>query len=210
MYGDQEDIFYYITVMNENYVQPEMPEGIEEGIRKGIYKLDTVTGAGKAKIQLLSSGTIMLGVRKAADILANDYGIDSTIFSTTSFNELAREGQEIDRINTFNPEYIEQQAYITEQLEEGVITIACTDYMKSYAEQVRAYIPGPYRVLGTDGFGRSDSRENLRRHFEVDASYVVVAALHELAKMDVIDRETVAEAIVKFNIDVNKINPLVA
>jgi len=210
MYGDQEDIFYYLTVMNENYVQPEMPEGVEEGIRKGIYKLDTVKGAGKAKVQLLSSGTIMIGVRKAADILANDYGIDSTIFSTTSFNELTRDGQEIDRINTFNPEAVEQQAYITKQLEAGVLTVACTDYMKSYAEQVRAYVPGPYRVLGTDGFGRSDSRENLRRHFEVNASYVVVATLHELAKMDIIKRSIVTKAIAKFNIDVNKINPLLA
>ena len=210
MYEDQEDIFYYLTVMNENYVQPEMPEGVEEGIRKGIYKLDEVQGAGKAKVQLLSSGTIMLEVRKAAQILADDYGIDATVFSATSFNELARDGQAVDRINMLNPEAKEEQAYITKQLEAGVLTVACTDYMKSYAEQIRAYIPGSYRVLGTDGFGRSDSRENLRRHFEVNAGYVVVATLHELAKTAEIERSVVTDAIVKFNIDVNKINPLLA
>lgn len=210
MYEDQEDVFYYLTVMNENYVQPEMPEGVEEGIRKGIYKLDEVQGAGKGKVQLLSSGTIMLEVRKAADILANDYGIDASVFSATSFNELAREGQAVDRINMLNPEAVEKKAYITEQLEEGVLTVACTDYMKSYAEQVRAYVPATYRVLGTDGFGRSDSRENLRRHFEVNAGYVVVATLHELAKSGDVERSVVTEAIAKFDIDVNKINPLLA
>ena len=210
MYDDQEDIFYYLTVMNENYVQPEMPEGVEEGIRKGIYKLDEVQGKGKAKVQLLSSGTIMLEVRKAAQILSDDYGINATVFSATSFNELARDGQNIDRINMLNPEALEKKAYITEQLEAGVLTVACTDYMKAYAEQVRAYIPGTYRVLGTDGFGRSDSRENLRRHFEVNAGYVVAATLYELAKAGEIERSVVTDAIVKFNIDVNKINPLLA
>jgi pyruvate dehydrogenase E1 component len=210
MYEDQEDIFYYLTVMNENYVQPEMPQGVEEGIRRGIYKLDEVQGSGKAKVQLLSSGTIMLEVRKAAQILSKDYGIDVTVFSATSFNELARDGQEIARINMLNPEAPEKKAYLTEQLESGVLTIACTDYIKAYAEQVRAYIPGSYRVLGTDGFGRSDSRENLRRHFEVNAGYVVVATLYELAKADEIERSVVTDAIVKFNIDVNKINPLLA
>ena len=210
MYGDQEDVYYYLTVMNENYVQPEMPEGVEEGIRKGIYQLDHLQSEGVKKVQLLSSGTIMLEVRKAAQILNNDYDIDVTVFSATSFNELARDGQNIDRINMLNPEAPEQQAYITEQLEEGVLTVACTDYVKAYAEQVRAYVPGHYRVLGTDGFGRSDSRENLRRHFEVNAGYIVVATLSELAKTGEVKRSIVSEAITKFNIDVNKINPLLA
>jgi pyruvate dehydrogenase E1 component len=210
MYEDQEDVFYYLTVMNENYVQPEMPVGVEEGIRKGIYKLDEVKASGKIKVQLLSSGTIMLEVRKAAQILSDDYGISSTVFSTTSFNELARDGQNVDRINMLHPEAPEVKAYITEQLEEKILTVACTDYMKSYAEQVRAYVPGPYRVLGTDGFGRSDSRDNLRRHFEVNASYVVVATLHELAKKGEIERSVVTQAIAKFAIDTDKINPLLA
>ena len=210
MYEDQEDVFYYLTVMNENYVQPEMPSGVEEGIRRGIYKLDHLKGAGKEKVQLLSSGTIMLEVRKAAQILSDDYAINATVFSATSFNELARDGQAIDRLNMLNPEAAEKKAYITEQLEEDVLTVACTDYMKSYAEQVRAYVPGTYRVLGTDGFGRSDSRANLRRHFEVNAGYVVVATLHELAKSGSIERSVVTEAIAKFAIDVNKINPLLA
>jgi pyruvate dehydrogenase E1 component len=210
MYGDQEDIFYYLTVMNENYVQPEMPEGVEEGICKGIYKLDQLSGSGKGKVQLLSSGTIMLEVRKAAQILSEEYGLDVTVFSATSFNELAREGQEVERSNMLNPQAAAKKPYLTKQLEEGVLTVACTDYMKAYAEQVRAYVPGTYRVLGTDGFGRSDSRENLRRHFEVDAGYVVVAALYELAKSGEIEFVQVSEAIEKFNIDAEKINPLLA
>jgi pyruvate dehydrogenase E1 component len=210
MYQDQEDIYYYLTVMNENYVQPEMPEGVEEGIRKGIYKLDELQGTGKAKVQLLSSGTIMLEVRKAAQILSDDYGVDVTLFSATSFNELARDGQAVERSNMLHPQAAEEKPYLTKQLEEGILTVACTDYMKAYAEQVRAYIPGSYRVLGTDGFGRSDSRENLRRHFEVNAGYVVVATLYELAKSGEVERSLVSEAITKFNIDVDKINPLLA
>jgi pyruvate dehydrogenase E1 component len=210
MYGDQEDIFYYLTVMNENYVQPEMPEDVEEGICKGIYKLDQLPGSGKGKVQLLSSGTIMLEVRKAAQILSEEYGLDVTVFSATSFNELAREGQEVERSNMLNPQAAEKKPYLTKQLEEGVLTVACTDYMKAYAEQVRAYVPGTYRVLGTDGFGRSDSRENLRRHFEVDAGYVVVATLYELAKAGEVERAQVSEALARFNIDAEKINPLLA
>ncbi|MCE2572046.1 pyruvate dehydrogenase (acetyl-transferring), homodimeric type [Motilimonas eburnea] len=208
MYEDNENIYYYLTVMNENYEQPAMPEGAEEGIRKGIYKLDEVKGQGKAKIQLLSSGTIMLQVREAARILAEDYGVDATVFSATSFNELARDGQAVERENMLNPLAEEKVPYITSVLEAGVPTVAATDYMKAYADQVRAYVPGSYKVLGTDGFGRSDSRENLRRHFEVNASYVVVAALTELAKQGSIEKSAVADAIAKYNIDVNKVNPL--
>ncbi|RJG50055.1 pyruvate dehydrogenase (acetyl-transferring), homodimeric type [Motilimonas pumila] len=208
MYDDNENIYYYLTVMNENYEQPEMPEGVEEGIRKGIYKLDEVKGKGKGKVQLLSSGTIMLQVREAAAILAEDYGIDATVYSATSFNELARDGQAVERTNMLNPTAEEQVPYITSVLEEGVITVAATDYMKNYADQVRAYVPGPYKVLGTDGFGRSDSRENLRRHFEVNAHYVVVATLAELAKEGTVEKSVVAQAIEKYGIDVNKVNPL--
>ncbi|MEG3754682.1 pyruvate dehydrogenase (acetyl-transferring), homodimeric type [Psychromonas arctica] len=209
MYGEkQENVFYYLTVMNENYAMPAMPEGAEEGIRKGIYKFDSLPG--KSKVQLLSSGTIMNEVRAAAAILSEEYDVASDIFSVTSFNELTRDGQDAERYNMLNPEAEQKTAYITEVLGTEP-TIAATDYMKNYAEQVRAFVPAEsYKVLGTDGFGRSDSRENLRRHFEVNAGYVVVAALTELAKRGDVERKVVTEAIAKFDIDVNKINPLFA
>jgi len=209
MYGDNpENVFYYLTVMNENYAMPAMPEGAEEGIRKGIYKLESHQG--DHKVQLLSSGTIMNEVRKAAQILSEEYGIASDIFSVTSFNELTRDGQNVERENMLNPEAPAKEAYITQVLSDAP-TIAATDYMKNYAEQVRAFVPSDtYKVLGTDGYGRSDSRANLRRHFEVNASYVVVAALSELAKRGDIKASVVTEAIAKFDIDTNKVNPLFA
>ncbi len=209
MYGEQENVFYYLTLMNENYAMPAMPEGAEEGIRKGIYKLETYTGS-KAKVQLMSSGTIMNEVRKAAQILSDDYGVASDVYSVTSFNELARDGQACERDAMLHPEAEAKVPYIA-QVMGTEPAIAATDYMKNYAEQVRAYVPAAaYKVLGTDGFGRSDSRENLRRHFEVNAGYVVVAALSELAKRGEVDKSVVVEAIKKFDIDTEKTNPLYA
>ncbi|MBY5992144.1 pyruvate dehydrogenase (acetyl-transferring), homodimeric type [Ferrimonas balearica] len=210
MYGPaQENVFYYLTLMNENYAQPAMPQGAEEGIRKGIYKLESYTGD-KAQVQLLSSGTIMMQVREAARILSEEYGIGSEVFSVTSFNELTRDGQDVERWNMLHPAEEARVPYVTRVLGSAP-TIAATDYMKNYAEQIRAFVPADsYKVLGTDGFGRSDSRANLRRHFEVDAGYVVVAALSELAKRGELDSKVVAEAIAKFNIDADKQNPLYA
>ncbi|MFM2483119.1 pyruvate dehydrogenase (acetyl-transferring), homodimeric type [Celerinatantimonas sp. YJH-8] len=206
MYGEQENVYYYLTLMNENYHQPAMPEGAEEGIRKGIYKLEDYAGD-KAKVQLLGSGTIMLQVREAAKILSEEYGIGSDVFSVTSFTELARDGQDAERFNMLHPNDEPRQAYISSVLGH-LPTIAATDYVKTYAEQVRCFVPGPYKVLGTDGFGRSDSRDNLRRHFEVNASYVVVATLYKLAEEGQIEKSVVAEAINKYGIDADKINPL--
>ncbi|MEF2507621.1 pyruvate dehydrogenase (acetyl-transferring), homodimeric type [Vibrio mimicus] len=209
MYGEQENVFYYLTLMNESYAHPAMPAGAEEGIRKGIYKLETYAG-NKAKVQLMSSGTIMNEVRKAAQILSEEYGVASDVYSVTSFNELARDGQACDRFNMLHPEADVKVPYIA-QVMGTEPAIAATDYMKNYADQVRAFIPAEsYKVLGTDGFGRSDSRENLRRHFEVNAGYVVVAALNELAKRGDVDKSVVAEAIKKFDIDTEKTNPLYA
>jgi pyruvate dehydrogenase E1 component len=209
MYGEQENVFYYLTLMNENYAMPAMPEGAEEGIRKGIYKLETYAG-NKAKVQLMSSGTIMNEVRKAAQILSDDYGIASDVYSVTSFNEVTRDGQAVERYNMLHPEAEAQVPYIQTVMGTEP-AIAATDYMKNYAEQVRAFIPAEsYKVLGTDGFGRSDSRENLRRHFEVNAGYVVVAALSELAKRGDVEKSVVVEAIKKFDIDTEKTNPLYA
>ena len=154
MFAEQENVFYYLTVMNENYKQPEMPEGVEEGILRGIYKLDQVKAKkAKGKVRLLGSGTILQEVRKAADMLANDFDIEATVFSATSFNELARDGLDVERYNMLNPTKKEKQAYITKALEQGSgPVIAATDYVKLYADQVRAWVPAPYRVLGTDGF----------------------------------------------------------
>lgn len=210
MYGEaQENIYYYITTLNENYHMPAMPQGAEEGIRKGIYKLETVDGS-KGKVQLLGSGSILRHVREAAQILAKDYGIGSDVYSVTSFTELARDGQDCERWNMLHPTEAPRVPYIAQVMNEAP-AVASTDYMKLFAEQVRSYVPSSdYRVLGTDGFGRSDSRENLRHHFEVDASYVVVAALGELAKRGEIDKKVVAEAITKFSIDADKVNPRLA
>ncbi len=210
MYGDQpENIYYYITTLNENYLHPAMPAGAEEGIRKGIYKLESVAGD-KAKVQLMGSGTILNYARRAALILSEEYGIGSDVYSVTSFNELTREAQDADRWNMLHPDSTPRVPYIA-QVMNSAPAIAVTDYMKLYGEQVRAFVPAQsYRVLGTDGFGRSDSRENLRRHFEVNEGYIVVAALTELAKLGQVDKALVAAAITKFGIDADKINPLYA
>ena len=213
MYEENENIFYYLTVMNETYQQPEMPEGTEEGILRGIYKLDEKKAKKTAgHVRLLGSGTILQQVREAAAVLEKDYNVSSTVFSATSFNELARDGLDIERYNMLHPSKKAKTAYVTDVLDKngkGPV-IAATDYMKLYADQIRAWVPGPYRVLGTDGFGRSDSRANLRRHFEVNADYIVVAALAELAKAGDIETKVVTKAIKDYGIDVDKINPLYA
>lgn len=210
---DQENIFYYLTVMNENYAQPEMPKGSEEGIIKGIYLLDKIGNANaKKKVKLLGSGTILLQVREAAVLLKDKFSVASEVYSVTSFNELGREGLDCERYNMINPEKADKTPYITQVLNDGFDgpTIAATDYIKSYVDQIRAFVPGQYKVLGTDGFGRSDSRANLRNHFEVDAKFIAVAALYELVKAGNVDKKVLVEAINEFGIDGDKINPLYA
>lgn len=208
MYGEkQEDIFYYLTTMNENYIQPEMPEGAEEGIVKGIYKLETVSGSGKGKVQLLSCGTILEQTRKAAQALAKDFGITADVFSVTSFNELTRDGQAAERWNMLHPTQTPKQAYISQVISSDAPAIAATDYMKIYGEQLRAFMPTDYKVLGTDGFGRSDSRDNLRHHFEVDAKFIVIAALKSLVDRKELPVDVLANAIKEYGIDADKINP---
>ncbi|WP_371188179.1 pyruvate dehydrogenase (acetyl-transferring), homodimeric type [Thalassotalea maritima] len=213
MYQENENIFYYLTLMNENYEHPAMPEDAEEGIIKGIYKLDRVEPSkdAVANVQLMGSGTILLQVRQAARILAEDFGISSDVYSVTSFNELARDGQEAARWNMLHPESDAKVPYISTVISKGAgPAIAATDYVKAYSDQVRAFIDTDYRVLGTDGFGRSDSRANLRRHFEVNQNYIVVAALYELAQRGEIKMDVVTKAISDFGIDADKINPLYA
>ena len=211
MYGEkQEDVFYYITTLNEIYDQPAMPAGSEEGIRKGLYKFERVQGKGKGEVQLLGSGAILRHVREAAQILANDYGISSDVYSAPSFTEAAREGADAVRWNMLHPTETPRVPYVAQVMNDKP-AVAATDYMKLFAEQIRAYVPAKhYHVLGTDGFGRSDSRANLRDHFEVDAHHVVVAALHVLTQEGTVDKKVVAEAIAKYGIDPERLNPLYA
>lgn len=208
MYQENEDIFYYITVMNENYHHPEMPQGVEEGILKGMYLLQKDKKPGKYHVQLLGCGTILREVIKAANLLKEDFAVSADVWSVTSFTELSREGQQVERYNRLHPEQKSQSAYVTTQLakQKGPI-IATTDYMRLYAEQIRPFIKASYTTLGTDGFGRSDTREHLRDFFEVDAKYIVIAALSALAEDGSLPKKTVTEAIVRYKIDAEKINP---
>lgn len=210
MYGNNENVFFYLTVLNENYVQPQLPKGSEKGILKGMYKIDTVNAkSGTLHVQLMGCGSILQQVRQAASILAEEYNINATVYSVTSFNQLARDGLECDRWNMLHPELESKQPYITDLLEgEKGPAIAATDYVKLYADQVRAWVPTDYKVLGTDGFGRSDSRANLRHHFEVDYKHIIVAALEQLTKRGEIDSQIATDAIAKYDIDINRINPL--
>ncbi len=211
MYAENESVYYYITIMNENYEQPTMPEGAEEGIIKGMYLFEEVKVKGRGKkphAQLMGSGAILNEVRAAAQLLAEDFGVSSDVWSVTSFNELARDGQHIRRWNMLHPEENEKECYVTACLKDrkGPV-VASSDYIKLYGEQIRSYVPTDYTVLGTDGFGRSDTREKLRHFFEVDRYFVVVAALEALAKRGEIDKKHVIEAMRKYNIDRNLPNP---
>jgi len=206
MYEAQENVFYYVTAMNENYTHPAMPAGSEEGIIKGMYLFKE--GSGSNKVQLLGSGTILREVIKASELLQSDWGVASDIWSATSFTELSREAQAADRWNRLHPSEAAKTPYVAEALagREGPF-IAATDYIQSYAEQIRKWVPGNYEVLGTDGFGRSDTRAQLRKHFEVNSYYVVVAALKALADEGKIPAEKVAEAIAKYGINPEKPTP---
>ncbi|CUA82013.1 pyruvate dehydrogenase E1 component, homodimeric type [Gulbenkiania indica] len=205
MYVEQEDVFYYITLMNENYTHPAMPQGAEEGILKGLYLLKD-GGEAEVKVQLMGSGTILREVIAAADLLRNDFGIAADIWSVPSFNQLKREGMETARWNLLHPTEAPRQAYVEAALagRTGPF-VAATDYVRGYADQIREWVPGRYVVLGTDGFGRSDSRAKLRGFFEVDRYHVAVAALSALAREGRIDAARVAEAIARYGISADKL-----
>ncbi len=210
MYVDQENIYYYVTTMNENYEHPAMPDGVEQGIIKGLYKFSQAEG-GTAQVQLLGSGTILREVIAAASLLNDDWGIQADVWSATSINELARDAHEVERWNRLHPTESPKTPYITSCLEGSTGPfIAATDYIRNYPEQVRKWVPGRYDVLGTDGFGRSDTRAQLRKHFEVNSYHIVVAALKALADEGQIPLTKVSEAIAKYAIDTDKTNPLYA
>lgn len=210
MYQDKENVFYYVTVMNENYHHPAMPEGSEEGIIKGIYKLKAASNKrAKLKVQLIGSGSILREVEAAAELLKADYKVDSDVWSATSINQLQRDGMDCERWNMLHPDKKPRVPYVSEQLNgSGVPVVCATDYIKGYGEQLRPYINGRYVVLGTDGFGRSDTRAKLRAHFEVDRYYIVVAALKALSDEGKVDAKVVLEAMSSYGIDADKPNPL--
>ena len=203
MYGNQEDVFYYITTLNENYAHPPMPEGAEAGIIKGMYLLKAATAKAGRKVQLMGSGAILREVIAGAELLEKDFGISADIWSVTSFTELRREALEVERWNMLHPEEKTRVSYVTKCLAErgdGPV-IAATDYMKLFAEQIRSAVPANYKVLGTDGFGRSDYRKSLRSFFEVDRYHVAVAALKALADENKVPSKQVSEAIKKYGIN---------
>ncbi|MFZ1386023.1 MAG: pyruvate dehydrogenase (acetyl-transferring), homodimeric type [Thiolinea sp.] len=208
MYENQEDVYYYITAMNENYQHPAMPQSAEEGIIKGMY-LFSGGGKKRKKVQLLGSGAILREVIAAGEMLDKEWGVDADIWSVTSFNEIAREARDIERWNLLHPLEDARLPYITQCLKDRRgPAVAATDYIRSYADQIRAWIPMHYKVLGTDGFGRSDTRAQLRRHFEVDRYYIVLAALKSLVDENSLPAVKVMEAMEKYQIDPNKPNPL--
>ena len=210
MFKKQENVFYYITTMNENYSHPGLSKGQEKDIIKGMYLFQKAK-KGKTKVQLLGSGSILREVIAAADLLKKEFKVQADIWSCPSFNELKRDGDEVSRWNLLHPDKKPRKCHVTQCLEntEGPV-VAATDYVKLFADQIRAYVPKSYTVLGTDGFGRSDSREALRKHFEVDRYFITVAVLNALVGEDVISVKTVKAAIKKYGIDTEKNNPLMS
>jgi len=210
MVANQEDVFYYITLMNENYEHPPMPAGVEEGILKGMYLLRESKSKAKSRLQLLGSGTILREVLAAAELLESDWDVAADVWSATSFTELRREGLAADRWNLLHPEEKPRLPYVAQCLEQRAgPVVAASDYMKAFADQIRPFIPRErvYRVLGTDGFGRSDSRAKLRHFFEVNRFFVTLAALKALADAGEGKAKTVADAIKKYGIDPHKPDP---
>ena len=208
MIAEQENVFYYITCMNENYVHPPMPAGVEDGILRGMYLLD-VAGQGTVRPQLMGSGTILREVIAAAELLKKDFGIPCDVWSVTSFNELRRDALATERWNQLHPQEKPRKSYLEKCLADRKGPyVAATDYMKIVPDQVQRWVPGRYVTLGTDGFGRSDSRQALRQHFEVDRRYITVATLKALADDRMFDHKSVAQAIKDYGIDPDKADPV--
>jgi pyruvate dehydrogenase E1 component len=210
MVTNQEDVYYYITLMNENYEHPPLPQGAEQGILKGMYLLRESKSKAKSRVQLLGSGTILREVEAAAELLEKDWGVAADVWSATSFTELRRDGLAAERWNMLHPEAKPRVPYVTKILQDKAgPVVAASDYIKTFADQIRPFIPKErsYRVLGTDGFGRSDSRAKLRHFFEVNRYFVAIAALKALADQGEGKAKTVADAIKKYGIDPEKADP---
>ncbi|MBV9027104.1 MAG: pyruvate dehydrogenase (acetyl-transferring), homodimeric type, partial [Candidatus Eremiobacteraeota bacterium] len=211
MLHEQHDVYYYITLMNENYQHPAMPDGAREGILRGMYLLrDSGPAKGKApRVQLFGSGTILREVLAAADLLANEWSVNADVWSVTSFNELQRDGAAARRWNLLHPGEKPRRSYVEECLADRVGPgVAATDYVRAFAEAIHPYVGRPYIALGTDGFGRSDFRRRLREFFEVDRHFVTLAALRALADDGKVPAATVGKALQKYGIDPNKPNPI--
>jgi pyruvate dehydrogenase E1 component len=211
MVAEQEDVYYYITVMNENYEHPAMPEGAREGILRGMYLLRDAGAPGKKpRVQLLGSGSILREVLAGADLLAKDFDVESDVWSVTSFNELRRDGLDAARYNMLHPEEPARLSFVQTSLAKQPAgpVVASTDYMKAFGDDIRPFVDRRYRVLGTDGYGRSDFRRKLREFFEVDRHYVALAALKALADDGLVPASRVREALTKYGIDPNKPNPV--
>jgi pyruvate dehydrogenase E1 component len=208
MCAEQQSVFYYITCMNENYAHPALPKGAEEGILKGMYRLQA-GGRGKVRVNLFGSGTILREVLAAAELLEREFGVPADVFSVTSYSELRREALDAERWNLLHPTETPRTPYVAQCLAQcrGPF-VAASDYMRTVADQIRQWVPGRYLVLGTDGFGRSDSRAALRGFFEVDHRYVALAALKALADEGMLDVATVSSAIERFGLDPDKPNPV--
>ena len=194
--------------MNENYSHPAKPKDADDGILKGMYLFEENNNKGKTKVQLLGSGTILREIIGAAKILSKDYGIDSDVWSVTSFNELRKDGMEIERWNLLNPKEKNKKSYVEICLgkRDGPI-IAASDYVRSFSDQIRPYVQKPFYSLGTDGFGRSDTRKNLRKFFEVDKEHIVAYTLSALANEQLVESSKAEQAIKKYNIDKEKACP---
>ncbi len=212
MYVDQEDIFYYITVMNENYPMPPMPEGNEEGILKGAYRCKRSTVKNnKLRAQLLGSGAILNEVLKAQDILGEKYNVEADVWSVTSYKELRRDAKNIERWNMLNPDKKPKVPHVSRCFgKQPGVFVAASDYVKTLPDSIARWVPGPLKSLGTDGFGRSETREDLRNFFEVDARYVVVATLYSLAQQDKLKMSTVSKAMKDMDVDPSKANPMIS
>tara|TARA_B100000131_G_scaffold308730_1_gene338407 strand:- start:6918 stop:9581 length:2664 start_codon:yes stop_codon:yes gene_type:complete len=208
MYIDNEDIFYYLTIENENYIHPEMPKGAEEGIIKGMYNFKTSEKKNKKCVQLLASGAIINEAIEASNLLKEDWGIGSDVWCVTSYSELHKNAEDIERWNNLHPSSDKKESYLSNCLDEKTPVIAVSDYVKLVAEQISAYVKSPFISLGTDGFGRSDTRENLRDFFEINRYYITITAINSLIKEGVIKKDMLSKAIKKYKINPDKINPL--
>jgi pyruvate dehydrogenase E1 component len=210
MYCEEEDVFYYITLMNENYEMPVLPMGASEGICRGLYKLaERDLGPKRPKVRLLGSGAILREVLRAQDLLEKKFGVSSTVYSATSYKALYQDGREVDRWNRLHPESPARTPYVSEVLapDSGPI-VAASDYVSAVPMSVGPWVPGRYTVLGTDGFGRSEDRRSLRRFFEVDAENIALAAMHALAEEKTVPKSSVAAAVRELGLDPEKPNPV--